>query len=110
MIIAVDFDGTIVEHRFPSIGKPIPNAIKVLKELQKRGHQLILWTYRDGAYLREAVEYCKSQGIEFWAVNESSPEEEFNPRYNSRKIYADIYIDDRNVGGLIEWDIIGKLI
>lgn len=107
LTIAVDFDGTIVEHAFPAIGAAIPNALAVLKELTKKGHKLILWTYRDGIYLEEAVEYCRKNGLEFFAVNKSHPEEEYN-KYMSRKILADIYIDDRNFGGLPDWKDIRK--
>ncbi len=110
MVIAVDFDGTIVEHKFPKIGKPIPFAVETLKELHKQGHQLILWTYRAGKYLDEAVEYCKSKGLEFYAVNSNEPNEEFDPINRSRKIYADVYIDDRNVGGLMSWSEIWQLL
>ena len=70
MIIAVDFDGTIVEHAYPAIGKPIPFAIDVLKRLQSEcHHQLILWTVREGELLDDAVNYCRERGLEFYAVN-----------------------------------------
>ena len=69
MKIAVDFDGTIVEHRYPQIGEEKLFAFETLKQLQKLGHQLILWTFRYGAELEEAVEYCKKKGLEFYAVN-----------------------------------------
>ncbi len=62
MIIAVDFDGTIVEHAYPEIGKPIPFAIETLLQLQKDGHKLILWTVRRGRLLQEAVDYCAERG------------------------------------------------
>lgn len=102
MTIAVDFDGTIVEHRYPAIGKERTFAIHTLKMLQKQGHQLILWTYRSGSELDEAVEYCRSKGLEFYAVNKNYPEEEYDDSI-SRKIIADVYIDDRNVGGFPGW-------
>jgi len=101
--IAVDFDGTIVEHRYPEIGKEILFAFDTLKALQKQKHQLILWTYRSGRELDEAVEYCRENGIEFYAINNSYPEEEFDEDFSSRKIEADIFIDDRNIGGLPNW-------
>ena len=103
MIIAVDFDGTIVEHKYPEIGKPILFAFEALKELQKRGHRLILWTYRSGKALDEAVEFCKQNGVVFYAVNKSFPEEVFAEKKSSRKIHADLFIDDRNVGGIHDW-------
>lgn len=102
LTIAVDFDGTIVENRFPKIGKPILFAIETLKKLQEEGHQLILWTYRTGKELQEAVEFCNSKGIQFYTVNKSYPEEKFDHSI-SRKIQADIFIDDRNIGGLLGW-------
>lgn len=110
MTIAVDFDGTIVEHEYPKIGKPIPFAIDVLKKLQYEDHHmLILWTVRAGTLLDEAVEYCKNKGLEFYAVNKNFPEETLEPGI-SRKIVADIYIDDRNLGGIPDWGLIYRMI
>jgi len=109
MIIAVDFDGTIVKHRYPSIGKEIPDAIKTLKLLQKRGHRLILWTYRSGEKLEKAIQFCKKRGLFFYSVNSNFEGEEIDNTI-SRKIYADIYIDDRNLLGIPKWEIIFKLI
>jgi hydroxymethylpyrimidine pyrophosphatase-like HAD family hydrolase len=109
MIIAVDFDGTIVKHKYPSIGKEIPFAIKTLKLLQEKGHKLILWTYRSGKELDEAVKFCEKRGLTFYAVNNDFEGEEFDNTY-SRKIYADIYIDDRNLLGIPEWEKIFELI
>ena len=103
MIIAVDFDGTIVEHKYPAIGKEIPYAIKTLKLFQKKGHKLILWTYRHGKELEEAVKFCEDRGLFFHAVNNNFDGEEYDNTY-SRKIYADIYIDDRNLLGIPEWE------
>lgn len=102
LTIAVDFDGTIVENNFPRIGKPILFAFESLKKLQEEGHRLILWTYRHGVRLEEAVDFCKQNGLEFYAINKSYPEEEFDNSI-SRKILADIFIDDRNLGGLKGW-------
>jgi hydroxymethylpyrimidine pyrophosphatase-like HAD family hydrolase len=106
MKIAVDFDGTIVEHKYPKIGKLMPFAIETLIELQKQGYQLILWTYRAGKYLDEAVEFCKERGLEFYAVNKNNPDEILDETNTSRKIYADLYIDDRNIGGFPGWSYI----
>ncbi len=102
LTIAVDFDGTIVENRYPQIGKPILFAFESLKKLQEDGHRLILWTYRHGDKLDEAVDFCKDKGLDFYAVNKSYPEEDFDETI-SRKILADIFIDDRNLGGLKGW-------
>ena len=111
MIIAVDFDGTIVTHNYPRIGKPIPFAIETLKKLQADGHQLILWSVREGELLQEAVDYCQQKGLEFYAVNASFPEEkQLSTADTPRKIIADIYIDDRNLGGLPDWGVIYQMI
>jgi hydroxymethylpyrimidine pyrophosphatase-like HAD family hydrolase len=107
-VIAVDFDGTIVEHAYPRIGKEMMFAFATLKSLQKKGHKLILWTFRDGELLGEAVEYCRSNGVEFYAVNKSYPEEQFDLSI-SRKINADLFIDDRNVGGFPGWSKIWQM-
>lgn len=102
LTIAVDFDGTIVENRYPRIGKPVLFAIETLTKLQDDGHHLILWTYRTGKELEEAVEFCRLRGINFYAVNKSYPEEIYDSSL-SRKIQADYFIDDRNIGGLMGW-------
>lgn len=102
MTIAVDFDGTIVEHEYPKIGKEIPFALQTLRQLHDDGHQLILWTYRAGEDLQAAVDYCTENGVLFYAVNKNYPEEIFDVSI-SRKILADIYIDDRNIGGMLDW-------
>lgn len=110
MTIAVDFDGTIVEDQYPNIGKPQLFAFETLKKLQEKGHRLILWTYRHGKALDEAVDFCKQNGITFYAVNKSFPEEKFETKY-SRKINADLFIDDRNFGGMVSWgEIYQKII
>ncbi|MBT8395234.1 MAG: hydrolase [Flavobacteriaceae bacterium] len=109
LIIAVDFDGTIVEDAYPSIGEPRIFAFETLKRLQQDGHRLILWTYRCNNRLDEAVEFCRLQGIEFYAVNKSFPEEEFNGDV-SRKILADLFIDDRNIGGVYGWGEIYQML
>lgn len=109
MIIAVDFDGTIVQHKYPDIGKEIPYAIKTLKLLQEKGHKLILWTYRSGKELEEAIKFCTIRGLTFHAINNDFEGEVFDNTY-SRKIYADIYIDDRNLLGIPEWEKIYELI
>jgi hydroxymethylpyrimidine pyrophosphatase-like HAD family hydrolase len=107
--IAVDFDGTIAEDKFPEIGKPKLFAFETLKKLQEDGYILILWTYRSGKHLDEAVEFCKQHGVEFYAVNKSYPEEKYTEN-KSRKIMADIFIDDRNIGGFIGWGEIYQMI
>ena len=107
--IAVDFDGTIVEHKFPEIGKENLFAFLTLAELEKRGARLILWTFRTGKELDDAIEYCRKNGIEFYAVNKNYPEEIFDDTV-SRKIDADIYIDDKNIGGFPGWSEIWQIL
>ena len=111
MIIAVDFDGTIVEHQYPAIGKELPYAIDVLKKLQEEKHRLILWTVREGKLLEDAVNFCRERGLEFYAVNRDYPEEEKgkNSHY-TRKLKADLWIDDRNLGGLPDWGTIYEMV
>jgi hypothetical protein len=106
MIIAVDFDGTIVKHRYPKIGKEKYFAFRTLKALQQQGHKIILWTFRTGERLEQAVDFCKQNGIEFYAVNKSTPEVLPGSKNLSPKINADVFIDDRNFGGFPGWDII----
>ena len=77
MVIAVDFDGTIVTHKYPKIGEEIPFAIESLKLIQQEGrHLLILWTVREGDLLDEAVAFCKERGLVFYAANKNNPEED----------------------------------
>ena len=76
MLIAVDFDGTIVEHKYPAIGKELPFAIETLKKLQSERHKLILWSVREGQLLDDAIAFCRERGLEFYAVNRDYPEEE----------------------------------
>ena len=110
MVIAIDFDGTIVEHRYPEIGKEIPFSVETLKMLQQDRHKLILWTVREGHLLDEAVQWCKERGLEFYAVNRDYPEETREDRGFSRKLKADMFIDDRNLGGLPDWGLIYRII
>lgn len=120
--IAVDFDGTIVEHDFPRIGAENPGAIEWLKRWQEAGAILILWTMRsDGDrcpnVLQDAVEYCQANGVEFNAVNQGIDDREWT---TSQKAYAHIYVDDaafgcplipsqssNNFRPMVDWSIIG---
>lgn len=111
MTIAIDFDGTVVEHRYPAIGEELPFATDTLKMLIKDGHRLILWTVREGDLLKEAVDWCRERGVEFYAVNRDYPEEEKdNNNHFSRKLKVDMWIDDRNIGGLPDWGTIYHMI
>lgn len=100
MNVAVDFDGTIADHVFPDIGKPVPGAFKWLKRLQKAGARLILWTMRSdgqkhGDVLTAAVEFCREHGIEFFGVNGNPEQATWT---TSPKAYAQVYIDDAAFG------------
>lgn len=111
MTIAVDFDGTIVEHRYPEIGKELPFATQTLKMLIADRHKLILWSVREGKLLDDAVEWCRQRGVEFYAVNKDFPEEDLSKNQSfSRKLKADVWIDDRNIGGLPDWGTIYQMI
>jgi len=107
--IAVDFDGTIVEHAYPEVGKEKLFAFQTLKELDKKGARLILWTFRMGKELDDAVEFCRKNGIEFYAINKNYPEEIVDENV-SRKIDADLYIDDKNIGGFPGWSDVWQMI
>ncbi|MDR0833302.1 MAG: hypothetical protein LBN93_03840 [Candidatus Symbiothrix sp.] len=109
LVIAVDFDGTIVEHAYPRIGKPIPFAIETLKKLQEERHILVLWTVREGKLLQEAIDYCAQNGLKFYAANKNHPREKYNPD-RSPKLKTDLFIDDRNIGGLPDWGVIYNVI
>lgn len=112
MIIAVDFDGTIVEHKYPEIGKEKPFAIQTLKRLQSERHMLILWTVREGKLLDEAVDFCRKRGLEFYAVNANNPDEQKKDSQSTpcRKLRADMYIDDCNIGKLPDWGAIYEMV
>lgn len=125
MILAIDFDGTIVDHRFPEIGDAVPGAFDWLKAFQEAGAKLILWTMRSddredgGNYLTDAIQFCRKNGVEFWAHN-TNPEQ--NSWTESPKAYAHVYIDDaafgcplRNnprLGGrpFVDWDTVGPVV
>ena len=110
MVIAVDFDGTIVEHKYPAIGRELPFATETLRMLIRDRHKLILWSVREGALLDEAVEWCRERGVEFYAVNRDYPEERREHETFSRKLKADLFIDDRNLGGLPDWGMIYRMV
>lgn len=112
MVIAVDFDGTIVEHRYPEIGEERPFAIETLKLLIADRHKVILYTMRNGKLLEDAVKWCADRGVEFYAVNSDVPRDFTSDRDEnfSSKVNADYFIDDRNIGGLPDWTTIYKII
>ena len=97
IIYAVDFDGTLSLGRWPELGEPNLPLIRFLQNEQDAGARLILYTCRTGHLLDEAVRYCGDLGLEFDAVNDNLPELIELYGNNSRKISADIYIDDHAI-------------
>lgn len=117
MIAKIDFDGTIVKHAYPGIGEPLEDAFEVMKEMKAAGWKLILWTCREDSknninkrHLTAAVEFCRMQGIEFDAVNETIPEEDFREDEPRRKPYAHVHIDDRNLLGFPGWKVVREVL
>lgn len=129
LIIAVDFDGTIVDHRYPAIGQAVPGVFPWLKRFQALGARLILWTMRSDTQqggkskqiptLTKAVEFCRQNGIKFWGVNQNPEQSEWT---ESPKQHAHIYIDDAAFGcplipgplpdsaPVVDWSIVGPAI
>lgn len=108
MIIAVDFDGVLCKNEFPAIGKPNYEVVSLIRQMIDVGNEVVLWTTRNGTELEEAVNWCADYGLHFCAVNAPAPsnEEEYRDKYptQSRKIYADVYIDDHNLEYVCEGD------
>lgn len=97
-ILAVDFDGTLCENAYPDIGLPKHDIIKSVMKCASKGYKIILWTCRNRESLSEALEWCKGLGLEFDAVNTNLPEvQEFFGGGDTRKVFADLYLDDKNV-------------
>jgi hypothetical protein len=122
MLLAIDFDGTIVEHRYPRIGAPVPGAIQWLRRFQELDARLILWTMRSdspqsGPMLTEAVAFCRSQGVNFFGVNGNPEQQSWT---SSPKAYAKVYIDDAAFGcplvfppggrPYVDWDVVGPAV
>lgn len=119
LIIAIDFDGTIVEHQYPDIGSPVPGAFDYMRQFVERGAKLILWTMRHGQELEDAVAFVKDSGIELFGVNCNPNQHTWT---DSPKAYAQVYIDDaafgcplcesKRMGGrpYVDWDIVGPAI
>lgn len=103
MIIAVDFDGVLVEDRFPAIGMERPRMIDAVRRLIHAGHEVILWTSRVDERLKEALDWCSQRGLDFCAVNDNAPSNraQYEHLYpdGTRKVYADVYVDDHS----LEW-------
>ena len=118
MIIGIDFDGTVVEHEFPIIGRPVPLAQTVLNRLCHRGDKLILWSVRSGPYLREAASYLEERGVKLWGINKNPNQHIFS---DSVKAHCDVYIDDKALGcpliyptggkkPYVDWNEVGRIL
>lgn len=123
MYICVDFDGTIVDHRFPDIGAPVPGAIDWLKKLQKAGGLIILFTMRSdgrkyGNVLSAAADYVEKNGVKLFGINENPDQAEWT---SSPKAYGHLYIDDSAAGcplihpegfyrPCVDWEAVGKMV
>ncbi len=108
MILAIDFDGTIVEHKYPGIGDLLPFAKEVISRLYSLGHYIIIWTCRTTAFDASLAQMFLTQaGIPYHTFNKNSHECDVQ---SYPKVYADIYIDDRQIGGLPTWPEIYKII
>jgi hypothetical protein len=108
MTIAVDFDGTLHDGEYPGTGAPVPGAADALQRLSAEGHYLIIWSCREGKTQIDMVNWLIKHEIPFNRVNDNIGCELYG--YNSRKVYADVYIDDHNVGGLPSWNEIYNII
>ena len=104
IIIAVDFDGTVVTHEYPDIGSEIPNCVTVLRRLNKSGAKLILWTMRSNEFLQSAIDWFAERDIELWAVNENPQQKSWT---ESPKAYAQLYIDDAALGCPLQKPFLG---
>lgn len=115
--IAVDFDGTIVSHDYPHIGYDL-GAVPLLKELQSKGHRLILYTMRHNQLLQKAIDWCAQRGLKFNYINTNPDQKSWT---SSPKIYADIYIDDAALGcpikfmdgvrrPVVDWDKVRRML
>ena len=96
LIFAIDFDGTLCENAYPNIGEPKLDVINKVRQLQNAGHELILWTCREGQDLINALEFLNKIDLHFAWIN-SNPKyriEQFDGN-DARKIGADYYVDDR---------------
>jgi len=105
LFIGVDFDGTMVHHKYPEIGEEIDGALETVHELQEAGHKIILITMRSGERLVQAVEYLEENGVELYAVNENATQHHWTM---SPEIFAHHYIDDLTLGIPLEFHDTGK--
>jgi len=96
-IIAIDFDGTIVADQYPAIGQLKPNAREVIQQLKHDGHYIIIWTCRTGNPMHQVYDFLTEQQIPFDRINKSNPENVAKYGIDTRKVYADVYVDDKGL-------------
>ena len=96
LVIGIDFDGTIVKHKYPKMGEPIENCLEVIERLSEVGHKIVLYTMRNGERLADAVEYLEHEGVELYGVNDNPTQKHWAP--DSRKVFCHVYIDDAALG------------
>lgn len=115
--IAVDFDGTLVDHRFPEIGPPVPGAFDWLRKIQEHAG-IMLWTMRSDSYLSDAINFVEENGIALLCANVNPSQRSWT---SSPKLYAPIYIDDAAFGcplkrfsgferPAVDWSIVGPAV
>jgi uncharacterized HAD superfamily protein len=98
LTIAIDFDGTIAESHWPNVGNEIPGAIQTIKRLHKRGHKVIIWTCRTGEPLQHAIQWLIQHNVPYDAINQNLPEHIKRYKGDTRKVHADLYVDDKGLG------------
>lgn len=103
--LALDFDGTLVTHEYPLIGRELPNMLNVLQQLMENGHKLVLNTMRSGPQLAEAVDWCSNKGIKLFGINSNPAQKSWT---SSPKVYAHLYIDDAALGTKLEFHTDGS--
>lgn len=102
MVYAIDFDGTLCVNRYPEIGEPREDVIRVVRWLSLfMDAKVILWTCREGDQLEAAVQWCRAHRLTFDAVNDNLPEHIERYGNNCRKVFADVYVDDRNAAEVL---------
>jgi hypothetical protein len=111
MVIAIDFDGTIAEHTYPECGKIKPHAKEVINRLYNAGHEIIIWTCRWDHPMELCRQFLAEHGIKYHKLNEHVDWAIEMFKNDTRKIFADVYIDDRQLGGIPDcWLKIEKLL
>lgn len=101
LIIAVDFDGTVVKHKYPAVGDTVEGSVETLQKLVDKGHKIVLWTMRDKSELEDAVKWFEEKNIPLHGTN-SNPDQ--SAWTSSPKAYAQLYIDDAALGCPLKFD------